>query len=113
MAKRISKAMLVQSEAPTHAAATAGDEVLRKSIRERLRGAYQSVEVEVRDGFVLLRGAVRSFRQKEQLHRFVMSLRGVKALKDLLRVDPAESIADKNIAMHIRQALDAHAELPS
>ena len=88
---------------------------MRASITAHLRDVYKTadVDVEVRDGFVTLEGAVRSFRQKELLHRFTMGLRGVKALKDLLRVDPAESIADKKIAEHIRQALDAHAELPS
>ncbi len=113
MAKRVSKTLHAQNGAPPSEPALSADEILRKTIREQLRGAYKAVEFEVRDGFVLLRGAVRSFRHKEQLHRFVMSLRGVKALKDLLRVDPAETIADKHIALHIRQALDAHAELPS
>lgn len=112
MAKRVSKTLAAQPAAPAAEVLPAGDESLRNAIRQQLRGAYQSVEVEVRDGFVLLRGAVRSFRHKEQLHRFVMSLRGVKALKDLLSVDPVESVEDKHIALHIRQALDAHAELP-
>ena len=92
-----------------------GDEKLRASILAHLRDVYKTdeIEVAVRDGFVTIDGAVRSFRQKEVLHRFLMGLRGVKALKDLLRVDPAESVADKKIVEHIRQALDAHAELPS
>jgi osmotically-inducible protein OsmY len=89
-----------------------GDEILRKSIRAHLHGPYKNVNVDVRDGFVTLEGAVRSFRLKELLHRFVMSLRAVRALKDLLRVNPIETVADKKIAQYIRQALDAHAELP-
>ncbi|MBE7462849.1 MAG: BON domain-containing protein [Planctomycetes bacterium] len=72
----------------------------------------KEIKVDVRDGYVVLSGFVRTFREKERLHRFVMGLRGVKALKDLLRVRPEESIADRQIALHVRQALDAHAELP-
>ena len=71
------------------------------------------VELEVRDGFVMMRGLVRTFRQKERLHRFVMGLSGVRALKDLLRVQPAETVADAQIALHVRHALDANAELPT
>jgi osmotically-inducible protein OsmY len=41
-----------------------------------------------------------------------MGLKGVRALKDQLRVQPLETIADRKIALHIRQALDAHSELP-
>lgn len=70
------------------------------------------IRVDVADGFVTLKGQVRTFRQKERLHRFVMGLKGVRALKDLLRVQPVETIADRKIALHIRQALDAHSELP-
>jgi len=70
------------------------------------------IRVEVHDGFVSLKGQVRTFRQKERLHRFVMGLKGVRALKDLLKVQPVETIGDRKIALHIRQALDAHAELP-
>jgi osmotically-inducible protein OsmY len=55
---------------------------------------------------------VATFKQKERLHRFVMALKGVRALKDLLRVWPVETIADREIALHVRRALDAHAELP-
>ncbi len=108
MVNRVRKAATPQPRAPE----ISGDDNLRKAIRAHLKGAHKTVKVEVLGGFVTLSGAVRAFRQKEQLHRFVMSLRGVKALKDLLRVDPAESIADKKVAQHIRQALDAHAELP-
>lgn len=85
---------------------------LRSAIRSHLEDRYTSVNVEVHDGFVTLTGKVRSFRQKELLHSFVMGQRGVKAVKDLIAVNPTESIADKAIAQHIRQALDAHAELP-
>lgn len=72
----------------------------------------EKVRVDVRDGYVSLKGQVRTFRQKERLHRFVMGLKGVRALKDLLKVQPVETIADREIALHIRQALDAHSELP-
>lgn len=68
--------------------------------------------VECKNGYVVLRGFMRTYREKERLHRFVMGLRGVKALKDLLRIQPIESLADKEIALLVRQALDAHAELP-
>ncbi len=115
MTKRESTRSSVSSHTSARSnAVRTGDEKLRASILAHLRDVYKtkSIEVAVRDGFVTLDGTVRSFRQKEVLHRFVMGLRGVKALKDLLRVDPAESIADKKVAEHIRQALDAHAELP-
>jgi osmotically-inducible protein OsmY len=112
MAKQLSKG---SNHSAAHTLPRAGQSdaaKLRAAIRAHLRGFYKHVSVEVRDGFITLDGSVRSFRQKELLHRFVMSLRGVRAVKDLIRVDPAESIADKAIAQHIRQALDAHAELP-
>jgi osmotically-inducible protein OsmY len=90
------------------------DKQLHAHILAHLKNLSESkVELEVRDGFVMLRGNVRTFRQKERLHRFVMGLSGVRALKDLLRVQPAESVADGQIALHVRQALDANAELPA
>jgi len=89
------------------------DSQLLRRISSQLKSLGQeSVAVEVRDGFVMLRGNVRTFRQKERLHRFVMGLTGVRALKDLLHIDPVETVADREIALHIRHALDAHSELP-
>ena len=70
------------------------------------------INVLVKDGFVVLKGEVPSFRQKERLHRFVMHLSGVRALKDMIDVLPSENLADRQVALHVRQALDAHAELP-
>lgn len=113
MAKQISKRKTPSGSFTVRGPAQSEGEKLRAAIRTHLEDLYKSVAVEVHDGFVTLEGSVRSFRQKELLHRFVMNMRGVKAVKDLIRVDPAESIADKAIAQHIRQALDAHAELPS
>ena len=74
-------------------------------------GSLPDVKVEVDEGYVILRGKVRTYHEKERLHRFVMGLRGVRALKNLLTVRPVESLADRQIALHVRQALDAHAEL--
>lgn len=88
------------------------DTALAAVIRSHVVGSLKHLRVSVKGGFVTLKGSVRSFRQKELLHSFVMGLRGVRALQDLLRVDPVETLADKKIAQHIRQALDAHAELP-
>jgi osmotically-inducible protein OsmY len=70
------------------------------------------VHVDANDGFVTLTGSVRTFRQKERLHRFIMRMHGVRALKDVVRVWPVESVADREVALHVRNALDAHAELP-
>jgi osmotically-inducible protein OsmY len=77
-----------------------------------LNGHARDIEVEVKDGFVKLTGVVRTFHEKERLHRFVMGLRGVRALKDLVRVDPLETLADRQVALLVRQALDARSELP-
>lgn len=89
------------------------DKQLHEHIASHLKNLGESrVELEVRDGFVMMRGTVRTYRQKERMHRFVMGLSGVRALKDLLRVQPAETVADAQIALHVRQALDANAELP-
>lgn len=89
------------------------DAALIRSISANLKSIEKSkVQLQVQNGFVTLRGSVRTYRQKERLHRFVMGLTGVRALKDLLKVQPQESVADRKIALHIRQALDAHAELP-
>jgi osmotically-inducible protein OsmY len=76
---------------------------------QRRRGR---LEVEVKGGFVLLRGFVGTYREKERLHRFVMGLRGVRAVKDLVRIRPVETLADRRVVYHVRQALDAHAGLP-
>ena len=73
---------------------------------------WPEIKVEVKDGFVTLDGCVRSQQEKERLHRFVMRLHGVKALKDRLNVQPPESLEDRQIALHVRQALNAHSELP-
>ena len=89
------------------------DMELMRAIMSNLRTfAEPNVEIEVADGFVTIKGTVRTFRQKERVHRFVMGLSGVRALKDLLEIQPAETVADRKIALHIRQALDAHSELP-
>ena len=69
-------------------------------------------QVDVKSGFVVLYGKVQTYVEKERLHRFVMGLRGVKALKDLVEVLPLESMEDREIALHVRRALDAHSELP-
>jgi osmotically-inducible protein OsmY len=90
----------------------ASDRIVKRAIQARLKDGYDAVKVGVRDGYVTLDGVVRSFRLKEALHRFVMSLRGVRALKDGLRVNPAENLHDQSIALLVRHALDAHAELP-
>jgi len=89
------------------------DEWLLRTIStssEAITGAR--IHVEVAGGFVTLAGTVSTFKQRERLHRFVMGLKGVRALKDLLRVCSVETIADRDIALHVRHALDAHAELP-
>jgi osmotically-inducible protein OsmY len=90
----------------------AKDGNLFKTIKAEVPTSIGDVSIEIEDGFVTLRGAVSSASERERLHRFVMSLSGVRALKDLLQVQPRESVADEKIALHIRQALDAHAELP-
>jgi len=72
-----------------------------------------NIKVGVKGGFVTLRGPVQTFRQKERLHQFVMHLPGVRALKDLLKVEPQESVSDGKASLHIRQALDSHSELPA
>ncbi len=43
-------------------------------------GKRKEIKVDVRDGFVVLSGFVRTFREKERLHRFVMGLRGTYSL---------------------------------
>jgi osmotically-inducible protein OsmY len=89
------------------------DAALLKSISANLKSIEKSkVQVQVANGFVTLRGIVRTYRQKERLHRFVMGLTGVRALKDLLKIQPRETVADRKIALHIRQSFDAHSELP-
>lgn len=113
MPKRDSKVKTSNGSNSVRKPAGSKDETLRGAIRAHLLDLDESVKVDVRAGFVALTGSVHSFRRKELLHRFVMGLHGVKALKDTIRVDPVESIADKQVAQHIRQALDAHAELPS
>ncbi|MGD0088818.1 MAG: BON domain-containing protein [Planctomycetota bacterium] len=86
---------------------------LLKTISTSAKAITKSrIRVEVSGGFVTLAGSVPTFRQKERLHRFVMGLKGVRALKDLLRVWPIETIDDREIALHVRNSLDAHAELP-
>lgn len=74
-------------------------------------GPRPSISVEVRSGFVLLRGTVSTVRQKERIYRFVMGLSGVRAVKNLLHIAPTEAPSDLLVAGFVRQALDAHAEL--
>jgi len=88
------------------------DANLYKAIQQHVPSGTRNVSIEIADGFVTLKGVVESFRERERLHRYVMGLTGVRALKDLLTVTPRESVNDGQIALHIRQALDAHAELP-
>ena len=91
----------------------ASDTRLQERLRKKLHVLpLDGVQVEVQNGFVTLKGNVRTFRQRERMHRMVMGLHGVRALKDLLTVQPLETIADRQIALHIRHAIDAHAELP-
>jgi osmotically-inducible protein OsmY len=90
------------------------DRDLKRKILEHLPHHREQLQVtvEVKNGFVVLRGFVRSFRERERLRRFVMRLMGVRALKDLMRIKPAETLADQEVALHVRNALDAHSELP-
>lgn len=88
------------------------DQALQQAISATLKKLHIRVRVEVRDSFVKIEGTVGTFRKKERLHRFIMGLSGVKALKDLVKVQPSETVSDRQIALHIRQALDAHSELP-
>ncbi len=88
------------------------DANLHRAIQKHVPTGTRNVSIEIVDGFVTLKGVVESFRERERLHRFVMGLNGVRALKDLLTINPRESVNDSQIALHIRQALDAHAELP-
>ena len=93
--------------------ASARDGELCETIEKKLHKLPdQNIQVEVQEGFVTLRGIVRTYRQKERMHRIVMSLHGVRALRDLLRVQPLETVSDRQVALHVRHALDAHAELP-
>jgi len=93
--------------------ATVRDAALATGIAAQLRAIPgHHVQVSVRDGYVTLTGDVKTYRQKERLHKFVMRLHGVRALKDLLKIEPAESVEDRKIAFLARNALDAHAELP-
>lgn len=104
--------MTTHSTKNKHTTKNKNDAALQAAIRGHVLGSKKGLRVKVKGGFVTLDGHVRSFRQKELLHRFVMGLRGVKALKDSLAVNPVETLADTNIAKLVRQALDAHAELP-
>ncbi len=106
-----------RSRSPDTAILRAGDSrsdvLLMRAIMSNLRTfAEPNVEVEISNGFVTIKGTVRTFRQKERVHRFLMGLAGVRALKNLLDVRPPETVADRKVALHIRRALDAHAELP-
>jgi osmotically-inducible protein OsmY len=92
---------------------SAMDRELKRKIEEHLpHSDHSQVSVSVKAGFVVLRGFVRSFRERERLRRFVLRLVGVRALKDLMRIKPAETLADREVALHVRNALDAHSELP-
>jgi len=91
------------------------DTELKRRIESHLpssKNGGSNVSSEIRNGFVTLRGAVRTFREKERIHHFVMSARGVRAVKDLINVDPVETLADRQVALLVRQVLDAHSELP-
>jgi osmotically-inducible protein OsmY len=99
---------------PSKASHAQHDATIHKRIDAHLENLRERhIQVEIHDGLVTITGAVRTYRQKERIHRLVMNLSGVRALKDLLRVQPAESVADGQIALHVRQALDANAELPT
>ncbi len=93
---------------------SASDLQLKQKVLEHLPHSreHSQVSVEVENGFVVLRGFVRSFRERERLRRFVLCLKNVRAMKDLLRIKPAETLADQEVALHVRNALDAHSELP-
>ena len=99
---------------PSKAATINHDGTIHRRIQSHLENLRERhIAVEIHEGLVTLTGAVRTYRQKERIHRLVMNLSGVRALKDLLRVQPTESVADGQIALHVRQALDANAELPT
>lgn len=99
---------------------TENTEALDREIRQKILAHIPSSssngntppDVEVKNGLVKLDGTVRTYHEKERLHRFVMGLRGVRALKDLVRVDPLETLADRQVALLVRQALDSRSELP-
>ena len=90
------------------------DSHLRESLQKKLREfPHENLHVDVAGGFVTLKGSVRSYLQKERMRRLVMGAHGVRALKDLLTIQPQESVSDRQVALYVRHALDAHAELPT
>lgn len=66
---------------------------------------FDSVDVEVADGVVSLRGRVDNLLSRERAARIARTVRGVRAVVNRLEVEPAPPVADPVVAREVRQAL--------
>ena len=64
-----------------------------------------TIDVEIQDGIVTLKGTVGSILEKERSVQIAESLVGVRAIVDRLRVNPRESRSDGEIEIDVESAL--------
>lgn len=71
----------------------------------------QPIAVSVKDGIVTLRGTVQTFARKRAAEDVAASCHGRRGVVNELSVVPPRPIPDVQVAGHVREALDAHADV--
>jgi osmotically-inducible protein OsmY len=71
------------------------------------------VAVAERAGTVLLRGTVRSLRQRQAAVEIARSVRGVRDVTDSLKIDPRDHWEDQELRGTALQALMSRADVPA
>jgi osmotically-inducible protein OsmY len=94
------------------------DNVITEQIRATLERDDRiphpaEVAVSERHGTVILRGSVRSFRQRRAAVKIALSVQGVLTVEDELRVDPRDSWLDNEIRGAALQALMSNHAVPA
>lgn len=69
------------------------------------------IDVEVKNGWVTLRGTVGAFWQKMRAEEVVLGLTGVLGVTNELAVVPSEEVTDKAIADAIEAAMERHIDI--
>jgi osmotically-inducible protein OsmY len=86
-----------------------GDEGIRAQVNQYLRGQDvlddRTIDVEVEDGKVTLRGSVNAFWKRRRAEEVVLGVDGVKDLASYLTVVPTQGLGDDVIAETIMDGL--------
>lgn len=90
------------------------DQELRVLIEAELlnddRVSAQEIKIDVQRGVATLTGVISTFRRKLAVQQIVAAYEGIRDVRNLLIVEPAQPATDDEIAESVRSALDSSAD---